>query len=37
MYGKGGQGKKMKESFNTLSNLVNLLSTELTVDEKIKA
>ena len=27
--------KKMKESFNTLSNLVNLLSTELIVDEKI--
>ena len=23
MYGKGGQGKKMKESFNLLSNLVN--------------
>ena len=34
MYGKGGQGKKMKESFNTLSNLVNLLSTELIVDKK---
>ena len=29
MYGNGGQGKKIKESFNTLSNLVNLLSTEL--------
>ena len=30
MYGKGGQGKKMKELyiFNVLSNLVNLLSTE---------
>ena len=27
----------MKESFNTLTNLVNLLSTELIVDEKIKA
>ena len=27
----------MKESFNTLSYLVNLLSTELIVDEKIKA
>ena len=27
----------MKESFNTLSNLVNLLSTKLIVDKKIKA
>ena len=26
----------MIESFNVLSNLVNLLSTELIVDEKIK-
>ena len=37
MYGKGGQGKKIKESFNTRSNFVNLLTTELIVDEKIKA
>ena len=29
--------KKMKESFNVLSNLVNFLSTELIVDAKIKA
>ena len=36
MYGKGGKGKKMKESFNIQSNLqlVNFLSTELIVDEK---
>ena len=27
----------MKDSFNTLSNLINLLSTKLIVDEKIKA
>ena len=31
MYGKGGQGKKMKKSFNTLSNLVNIL-TENRID-----
>ena len=37
MYEKGVQGKKMKESFNTRSNFVNLLTTELIVDEKIKA
>ena len=37
MYGKCGHGKKMKGSFNVLSNLVNFLSTELRVDEKIKA
>ena len=37
IHGKGCQGKKMKKSFNALSNLVNLLSTSLIVDEKNKA
>ena len=39
MYGKGSQGKNVKESFNVLSNLVNflrLLSTELIVRKKSK-
>ena len=29
--------KKMKESFNTITNLINLISTELIINGKIKA